>query len=512
MSTIVAPSTDVQAQRDELERRLAVVTDLNAAVAVLGWDQMTYMPPGGAEARGRQLATLERIAHEHATDPALGRLLDAVQPYAERLPYDDNFAAQVRLARRQYEKRVRVPAEFTAALAEHQASTYELWAQARPANDFAMIADALEKMLDFSRRYADFFPGYEHPADPLIDDQDYGMKASSVRAIFDDLEQRLRPLIRTIAAQEPADDSCLHRTFPEAQQWAFGERIIRDFGYDFQRGRQDRTLHPFATRFASGDVRITTRLREDDLGWGLFSTLHESGHAMYEQGIDPALDGTPLGDGTSAGVHESQSRTWENIVGRSRGFWEHYYPELQAAFPGTLDDVDLDAFYRAINKVERTLIRTEADEVTYNMHVIIRFGLELDLLEGKIAVRDLPELWRARYQEALGVHSADDTNGVLQDVHWYGGIVGGVFQGYTLGNILSAQFYDAALQAHPQIPDEIAQGQFGTLHGWLRENIYHHGSKFTTDELVRRVTGGPLSIDPYMRYLTTKYGALYALA
>ncbi len=512
MPTIMAPPADVQEQRAELERRLALVTDLSSAAAVLEWDQMTYMPPGGADGRGRQLATLERLAHEHATDPALGRLLDALQPHAESLPFDDDFAALVRLARREYDKRVRVPADFTAELAEHQAAAYELWADARPANDFARVAASLEKTLELSRRYADFFPGYEHPADPLIDDADYGMKASSVRTLFEELEQRSRPLIEAISSQPPADDSCLHRTFPEAQQWAFGERIVRDFGYDFTRGRQDKTLHPFETRLSGGDVRITTRLREDDLGWGLFSTLHESGHAMYEQGVDPALDGTPLGQGTSAGVHESQSRTWENIVGRSRGFWQHYYPQLQAAFPGTLDDVDLETFYRAINKVERTLIRTEADEVTYNMHVIIRFGLELDLLEGKLAVRDLPEVWRARYQEALGVHSPTDTDGVLQDVHWFAGVVGGVFQGYTLGNILSAQFYDAALQAHPEIPQQSEQGQFSTLLGWLRENIYRHGSKYTTDELVRRVTGGPLSIEPYMRYLTTKYGALYSLA
>jgi carboxypeptidase Taq len=232
---------------------------------------------------------------------------------------------------------------------------------------------------------------------------------------------------------------------------------------------------------------------------------------MYEQGVAKRLDGTPLGHGASAGVHESQSRTWENLVGRSRPFWEHYYPALQATFPGTLDDVSLDAFYRAANKVQRSLIRTEADEVTYNLHVIIRFGLELEMLEGKLAIRDLPDAWRARYEEAIGVSSPTDTDGVLQDVHWFAGLIGGSFQGYTLGNILSAQFYDAALAAHPTIPDEVSRGQFATLHNWLRDNIYTHGSKFTTSELVERVTGGPLSIDPYIAYLTKKYGALYEI-
>jgi carboxypeptidase Taq len=457
------------------------------------------------------MATLERLAHEHATDPEIGRLLDALEPWAETLPYDSDDAALIRLARREYEKVIKVPSAFAAELAEHVTTAYDLWADARPANDFSLVQDSLERTLEMSHRYADFFPGYEHPADPLIDEADYGMKASTVRTLFDELEARLRPLVNAITAQPPADDSCLRRYFPVDDQRRFGEMVIKAYGYDFERGRQDKTLHPFETRFAYGDVRITTRFDENDLSSALFSTLHESGHAMYEQGVAKGLDGTPLGHGASAGVHESQSRTWENLVGRSRPFWEHYYPALQATFPGTLDDVSLDAFYRAANKVQRSLIRTEADEVTYNLHVIIRFGLELEMLEGKLAIRDLPDAWRARYEEAIGVSSPTDTDGVLQDVHWFAGLIGGSFQGYTLGNILSAQFYDAALAAHPTIPDEVSRGQFATLHNWLRDNIYTHGSKFTTSELVERVTGGPLSIDPYIAYLTKKYGALYEI-
>jgi carboxypeptidase Taq len=501
----------IEAQRDALMQRLRVVNDLQSAAAVLEWDQMVYMPPEGSEGRGRQMATLERLAHEHATDPEIGRLLDALEPWAETLPYDSDDAALIRLARREYEKVIKVPSAFAAELAEHVTTAYDLWANARPANDFSLVQDSLERTLEMSHRYADFFPGYEHPADPLIDEADYGMKASTVRTLFDELEARLRPLVNAITAQPPADDSCLRRYFPVDDQRRFGEMVIKAYGYDFERGRQDKTLHPFETRFAYGDVRITTRFDENDLSSALFSTLHESGHAMYEQGVAQRLDGTPLGNGASAGVHESQSRTWENLVGRSRPFWEHYYPALQATFPGTLDDVSLDAFYRAANKVQRSLIRTEADEVTYNLHVIIRFGLELEMLEGKLAIRDLPDAWRARYEEAIGVSSPTDTDGVLQDVHWFAGLIGGSFQGYTLGNILSAQFYDAALAAHPTIPDEVSRGQFATLHNWLRDNIYTHGSKFTTSELVERVTGGPLSIDPYIAYLTKKYGALYEI-
>ena len=247
------------------------------------------------------------------------------------------------------------------------------------------------------------------------------------------------------------------------------------------------THHPFMTKFSLGDVRITTRVKENDLNEALFSTLHESGHAMYELGINMNLDGTPLANGTSSGVHESQSRLWENLVGRSKGFWKHYYPKLQEAFPAQLGSVSIDTFYRAINRVERSLIRTDADEVTYNLHVMIRFDLELALLEGSLAVKDLPEAWNARYQSDLGLQAPTDVDGVLQDVHWYGGIIGGSFQGYTLGNIMSAAFFDKAIEAHPQIPTDIEQGQFETLHGWLRENIYQYGSKFTANELIERV-------------------------
>jgi carboxypeptidase Taq len=463
------------------------------------------MPPGGAAARGRQLATLSKLVHEKLTSPAIGKHLDAARPENE----DDE--ALLRVTRRDYERAIKIPVTFAAQLSEHQSYTYELWTKARPANDFASVRPALEKMLDLSRQLANFFPGYDHIADPLIDNADFGIKAATIRQVFAALRAELVPLVQAIAAQPVADDSCLRQRFPEAAQLAFGQEVIKRFGYDFQRGRQDKTHHPFMTKFSLGDVRITTRVKEDDLGDALFSTLHEAGHALYEQGIDPTYEGTPLAGGTSAGVHESQSRTWENLVGRSRGFWEHFYPKLQATFPAQFQGVPLDKFYRAINKVERSLIRTEADEVTYNLHVMLRFDFELQLLEGKLAVKDLPEAWHARYQSDLGLRAPTDADGVLQDVHWYGGIIGGVFQGYTLGNILSAQFYEAATRALPGIEREIAAGQFGPLHGWLRENIYRHGRKFTADELVKRTTGQSMTIEPYVRYLRKKYGELYQL-
>jgi len=501
----------MQTKLTELKARLLEASDLNRANALLFWDQSTYMPAGGAEARARQSALLSRLAHERATDPAIGHLLDDLQPYAEGLPHDADDAALIRVARRNYERAIKVPAAFVGEMTGHQAESYQVWAAARPGNDFKKVQPYLEQTLDLSRRYAQYFAPYAHIADPLIDEADYGMKASTVAAVFAELRRELVPIVRAIALKPLADDACLRQHFPEAAQWAFGLDVAREIGYDFERGRLDKTPHPFTIDFAVGDVRITTRVDEQNLGDALFSTVHEAGHAMYEQGVRPEFEGTPLGGGASAGVHESQSRLWENIVGRSRGFWQFYYPRLQAAFPTQLRDVPLEAFYRAVNKVQASLIRTDADEVTYNLHVMLRFDLELALLEGQLAVKDLPEAWRERYRTDLGIAPADDKDGVMQDVHWYGGLIGGQFQGYTLGNILSGQFYAAALQAHPEIPAEIAQGQFGTLLGWLRGNIHQHGSKFTASELIQRVTGGPLSIEPYIGYLRTKYGALYGL-
>lgn len=502
----------MEAKLQELKTRLLEVSDLNAASAVLNWDQTTYMPSGGAAARGRQAGTLARLSQEKFTDAAVGKLLDDLRPYEESLPFDSDDASLIRVTRRNYLRSINVPPAFISEMFTHGAATYQAWTEARPANDFRRMQPMLEKTLDLSRKMADFFPGYKHIADPLIDFADYGMKASDVRRVFGDLREQLVPLVKAITEQAPADDACLKQHFPEDQQLAFGIEVIKKYGYDFNRGRQDKTHHPFCTKFSIGDVRITTRVNEHDLGDALFSTTHESGHAMYEQGINPAYEGTPLDGGTSAGVHESQSRLWENIVGRSRGFWEHFYPRLQATFPDQLNRVSLDTFYQAINKVQKSLIRVDADEVTYNLHVLLRFDLELQMLEGKLAIRDLAEAWQDRYENDLGIAAPDDRDGVLQDVHWYGGIIGGVFQGYTLGNILSAAYYEAALQAHPQIPAEIAQGKFDTLHTWLRTNIYQHGSKFTASELTERVTGRPLHIEPYIGYLKSKYGELYSLS
>jgi carboxypeptidase Taq len=495
----------------ELRQRLQAVDDLNRASAVLGWDQATYMPAGGAQARGRQLGLLAGLAHEKMTDPAIGRLLDALAPWAEAQGEDSDVAALVRVTRRDFDRATRVPAAFMQRLSEHSAKTYHAWEAARPANDFAAVAPLLATTIELSRELAAFYPPQDHPFDALIDLAEDGMTVAAVRTLFAELRAGLVPLLARIRARPQPDDRCLAGDYPEAAQRAFGERVIRAFGYDFDRGRQDKTAHPFMTKLGRGDVRITSRFNAGDISDGLFSTLHEAGHAIYEQGIADDLDGTPLFSGTTSGVHESQSRLWENIVGRSRPFWDRWYAPLQATFPSALAGVDADTFYRAVNKVAPSLIRTDSDEVTYNLHVMLRFDLELALLEGTLAVADLPEAWRERMRADLGVAPPTDTDGALQDVHWYGGIVGGAFQSYTLGNVMGAQFFAAARRALPDVDAQIAAGDYAPLRAWLTQNIYRHGRKFTAPEIVQRATGAPLSIAPYLGYLETKYGALYGV-
>jgi len=500
---------NLQTKWDELLARTREIYDLNAIGALMSWDQSTYMPPKGGTLRGRQLALMEQLAHERRTDPALGRLLDDLQPYAESLAPDDDRAAILREVRRSYERAVRIPASFASAFAKHTSESFMVWIEARPANNFAAVQPYLQKTLDMSRQMSQFLGTSGHLADPLIDFADRGFTVAELRPLLATLSVALTSLVKQIGERPQVDNSVLHHFYPKASQLAYGEQVARAIGYDFQRGRQDETHHPFMTKFGYDDVRITTRVDEYDLGNALFGTLHEAGHALYELGIDPAYASTVLDSGTSSGVHESQSRLWENIVGRSAAFWQHAFPRLQTAFPEQLAGVSAEAFYHAVNRVAPSLIRTEADEVTYNLHVIIRFGLELELLEGKLAIADLPEAWHARYSEALGVRAPTDVDGVLQDVHWYGGPIGGSFQGYTLGNIMAAQFYAAALAAHPGIEAEIGRGEFSTLHSWLYENIYRHGAKYAPGDLLMRATGQPLTVKPYLEYLCAKFSGIY---
>ena len=469
----------VQQKRDELVSRLRKANDIASANAVLSWDQSTYMPPAGAAARARQMATLEGLAHEAGTDPAIGRLLDELQPYVDSLPPDDDDAALVRVTRRNYERRTKVPAEFAAAFAGHMAETFSLWAQARPANDFRRVQPALEKTLDMSRQYANFFPGYQHIADPLIDTADYGMSAGQIGPLFEELRRQLSPLVKAIGQAQQIDDSVLHHHYPEAEQAAFG---------DCRRARPGLRLQPRPPGQDPSPVHDQVRLGRRTHHHAL--QRNRSGRRAVQQHPRDRPCALRTRDRPEVRRHAARHR----YVGRcarepvapvgehrraQRRLLGVLLPQARRRLPRRrLAGTSAETFYKAVNKSQPSLIRTDADEVTYNLHVIIRFGLELDLLEGKLAVADLPEAWHARYVESLGVRAPDDRDGVLQDVHWYAGPIGGVFQGYTLGNIMASQFYAAALKVHPEIPSQIRQGEFDTLHTWLRENIYQHGSKY----------------------------------
>jgi carboxypeptidase Taq len=495
----------------QLKAKLAELSDWNAINSLLNWDQSSVMPVGGGEGRGRQMALMSKLTHEKMTDPEIGHLLEKLQKQAEQWDSDSIDSAIVRVTAKDYADATRVPTEFVGKMTEHINTSYMAWAQARPANDFKKVVPFLEKTVEMSRQYAGFFPQGAHVMDSLIDMHDSGMNVATLRPLFKSLREGLIPMVDAISKKQQIDDSCLAGPFPIDQQLTYARTIAEQVGYDFNRGRLDTAPHPFEIRLHHGDIRITTRARENDLGDCIFSVIHECGHAMYEQGVAFELEGTPLANGTSSGVHESQSRLWENQIGRSRTFWQHNYPSLQAAFPTQLKDVSLETFYRAINKVQRSLIRTDADEVTYNLHVIIRFELELGLLEGSLNVRDLAEVWHDKYTSDLGITPKDDKDGVLQDVHWYAGIVGGSFQGYTIGNVMSAQIFEAAQRKDSSITPAIAQGNYQPLLAWLQKNLYSTGRRYDAPTTLKRVTGQDLSVEPYFRYLKAKYSELYGI-
>jgi len=497
----------VGASYDALRERLARIQNVNKAAMVLSWDQNTYMPPGGVAGRGQQLATLAQIAHEMFVADDTGELLERAAAEAEPHAYDSDEASVVRVTRRDYDRQRKLSSELVGRLRRHSSEARSVWVRARQENDFAAFAPHLRNTVDLSHEMADAY-GYEHrPYDALVETTEPGIATDDLERIFGELRAGQVPLIREIASRPQVDDSVLHQPYDETKQEEFGKMVVTRYGYDFNRGRLDRTVHPFAISFGLGDVRITTRYYPDFLSPSLFGTMHESGHGMYEQGVGASLEGTPLARGASAGLHESQSRLWENLVGRSRRFWQHFYPQLQELFPAQVGTVPLDNFYRAVNRVHPSFIRVEADELTYNMHIMLRFELENDFLEGRLEVNDAPEAWRTKLREYLGVTPANDTDGVLQDIHWSSGLGG--FAGYTLGNVIAAQLWEKAVSENPEIPDEIEHGRFSALLGWLQHNVYRHGRKYQPNELVERVTGKPISTEPYLRYLRTKFGDIY---
>lgn len=491
-----------------LKTLLAEISDINRATALLGWDQQTYMPPGGAENRGHQLSTLQQIAHAKMTSDEMGRLLTDLAPYAAQLDPSSYDACLLRVARRDYDKATRVPLEWVSKIAMATTVAHEAWAKARAQNNFPEFRPHLELILELCHQYAGFFAPYEHVYDTLMDNFEPGLKTADVKAIFNSLRSQQVELLRSITARPQVDNSFLFMPYDEQKQWDFGVEVVTQMGFDWHRSRQDKTLHPFSTGFGWGDVRITTRLNPNYIGTALFGTLHESGHAMYELGSDKSLDRSPLFGGASMSIHESQSRMWENLIGRSLPFWQHFYPRLQQVFPSQLGSVSLDAFYKGINRVQPSLIRVEADEATYNLHIMLRMELEIALMEGKLEVKDLPEAWDARVEEYLGITPPDDATGVLQDVHWSGGMIG-YFPSYALGNLVAAQLWESILADIPTLPEQIRQGEFAPWLAWLREKVHSHGAKFEPQQLIQSVTGSKIDPAPYLRYLDQKYRSIY---
>jgi len=492
-----------------LKEKLAELSDLIYTAAVLDWDQQVNMPSGGAEERGNQLGTLARIIQEKATAPELGKLLDDLLPYADSLDPDSDDARIIKVNRKDFEKATHVPPAFVEKNAQATTTAQQSWREARQKSDFAIFRPDLEKVMDLRKEYISFFPSVDHPYDALLDDFEPGMKTADVKVIFASLRPKQVELIHAIAAKPQVDDSFLHQPFDEKKQWAFGVDVITKFGYDWNRGRQDKAPHPFTTDFGVNDVRITTRVTPDFLNSMLLGTMHECGHALYGLGAAPEMERTGLAGGASFAVHESQSRMWENLVGRSLPFWEHFYPRLQEVFP-QLKEVKLDKFYKGLNMVQPSFIRVEADEATYNMHIMLRLEVEIALMEGKLAAKDLPDYWNTKMQEYLGITPPNDAKGVLQDVHWSGGMVG-YFSTYALGNLISAQLWEKINQDLPDLSGQISAGKFDGLLGWLREKIHRHGRKFEPQELVQKVTGSKIDPAPYVRYLTKKYSEIYGL-
>jgi carboxypeptidase Taq len=488
----------------ELKERLTRFTDLERVARVLGWDQQTMMPPAGAEHRADHLATVRRFSHELLTDDETARLLDRLRPLEETLDPDSDDAALIRLARREYDKAARVPADLRAEMVRAAAHARQTWVKARAASDFQQFLPALERNFDLRRQYVECFDDVEEPYDILLDDFEPETTTAEVRAIFAELKAELVPLIAELRGDD-ADDSFLHGSFPIDRQERLAKEVVNLFGFRPDTWRLDPTEHPFASGAGVDDIRITTHYDPESIK-SLFSTMHEYGHGLYSHQLPRELERLPTGGSCSLGIHESQSRLWENLVGRSLPFWRLFYPRVQETYPEQLQDVALEDFFSGINRVRPSLIRIKADEVTYGMHIILRFELEQDLVNGRVALRDLPEVWNERMKEYLGVDVPDDAHGVLQDTHWASGHVG-YFATYLLGTVMSVQIWQKALEDVPDLEEQIEGGEFAALREWLGEHVHRLGRKFSPQETLRRATGDTIDAKPYLAYLREKYSA-----
>ena len=497
----------------ELRRHLRELAALNSAIALLGWDQETMMPPAATPARAEELSLLSRLAHERAISDELGELLAKCES-DRALSSDAATAANLREIRTDHDRARKLPMELVAEFSETTSLALEAWKTARSENEYSTFQPWLEKIVVLCRRKADClgFPQGGEAYDALLDEFEPGMSAATVESIFGPLREALVPLIDTIADAPAPDDGPNRVEVPVEVQQVFNQDVVRRVGFDLQAGRLDTSTHPFSTGVSPGDTRITTRYTQAGLAEALSSTLHEAGHGMYEQGLPKSEHwGEPLGESLGLGIHESQSRLWENQVGRSREFWRWVHPILTAATNDCFRAYDAEALYRAANIVRPNLIRVESDEVTYNLHVMLRFGLERSLLTGDLATVDLPGAWNERMRNDLGLEVPDDARGCLQDIHWSMGMIG-YFPTYTLGTLYSAQFWEAILRDLPDLSASIQRGEFGSLLGWLREKVHRRGRRLPAEALCIELTGRKLDHGPLIDYLQTKLGEIYGLS
>ncbi len=486
----------------QLKEHLADIDALHAALAMMEWDQQTYMPRGSSDARAEHLSVLSRMVHDRFTNDVFAKLVDEASPESA----DD--IALLRIVRRDLALKTKIPSDLVAEKSRLGAIAHEDWMRARANNDFKSFAPNLTRMFDIAREEAEHLGYVEHIYDALLDQYEEGATAADARSMFETVKGPQVELVRQISECAPVDDAFLYGEWSIPDQSKFTEMLVSKIGFDLNRGRQDTAPHPFCTNWSVNDVRLTTRY-QPYLGSVIFGSLHEAGHGMYEQGSPAAWDRTPLAGGVSLGVHESQSRFWENIIGRSKGFWKHFLPELNSAFPG-LGNPSVDQFYRAVNKVKSSFIRVEADELTYNLHVLIRFEIECDILTGALSVNDLPDAWNAKYQKYLGVTPATDSDGCLQDVHWSGGMIG-YFPTYSMGNLLSYQIWNSLRKDVPNADELVESGNFEPILDWLVSHVYSKGRSIPPKDLVLQVTGKPLGAEDYLEGLSAKYRELYSL-
>ena len=502
---------DTQAAYAELIQHFKETRLLDSIASVLGWDERTYMPPKGGSHRAEQMALLARLGHEQLTAPRLGELLGFLEAAPLVKDQETVSAVNIREIRRLHDIAVKVPAALVEELARTTTRAQGIWQEARKHNDFQAFSPWLDKIVGLKRQEARAI-GYKGvPYDALLDQYEPGATTAEITKVFAELRQELVPLMAALAAsaRKPRAD-LFEREFPLDRQHLFGQAAAAAIGFDFTAGRLDTTAHPFCSGMGPGDCRLTTRYHPHEFNQGFFGILHEAGHGIYEQGLDPQHFGTPMGSAVSLGIHESQSRLWENQVGRSRPFWEHFFPRAQQFFPGTLDDVSLDEFLFAANKVGKSFIRVEADEATYNLHIILRFELEQALISGDLKPTDVPGAWNDKFQESMGLTPPNHAQGCLQDIHWsMGGL--GYFPTYTLGNLYAAQLMEQAKQDLGDVDADFRAGKFGRLKGWLNDKVHRPGQQYRPRDLAQKVTGQTLSPKPLVNYLRKKYEALYGI-